>query len=764
MNSEGYIYIGKAQPRIDGLAKATGGAKFVADIAMPRMLMGKLLGSPFPHAKVLNVDASKALALKGVKAVLTGRDVPGEKYGVFVSRMDETGLTTKARYVGDPVAAVAAVDEETALEALGLISVDYDILPAVFDPEEAMKEGAPLLHDEYARNIVGEAHYDFKDVEAGFRESDHIREDHFFMHSNSHGCMEPRGVLAGYDLSGKLTLWTSTQSPFQARRDIARVLRIPVSKVRVIKPHVGGGFGGKMETYPAQVAAALLAMKTGRPVKITLTREEEISITRIRAPMSVSVKTGVKKDGAIMAQQMKILADGGGYSSTSILMMFNAGLTCLIPYRIPNFKYDGYQVYTNKAVTGPFRGHGANQPRFAVECQLDMIAEDLHMDPAALRLRNASQTGDTTVNGLHFVSCGLSRAIEEGARAAGWEKKRGRKETSRGIGIACGGFACGARIAGHTASAVTMQVNEDGGVTVLSGASDIGQGCDSLVAQITAEELGLPVSDITVISADTETTPIDNGTFSSRVTFYAGNATIIAAREVKKTLAEIAATLMEAHREDIVFQDRKVFVKGSPDRSIPFGELAKAAEGLGHGRLLIGQGQWAPTNTQFPDKKTRWGNISGSYSFSAQIAEVEVDRETGQVKVLGVTIGDDCGQVINLLSVEGQAEGSVAMGVGHSMLEQLQFGQNGQVMNPSLLDFKMPTLLECPPTTLVEVGVPDPIGPYGAKEIGEGLLITAVPAIANAIYDAVGVRITELPITPEKVLNALEEERRRKKP
>lgn len=757
MGSKTYSQIGKGQPQIDALAKATGQAKYTADFNLPRMLVGKLLGSPHPHARVLNVDASKALALKGVKAVVTGRDVPGKKYGTFKSRRDETGIALKARYVGDTVAAVAAVDEETALEALDLISVEYDVLPPVFDPEEAMREGAPRLHDEYERNIVADTHYDFGDIEAGFKESDHIREDHFSSQAISHGCMEPRGVLVDYDISGKFSVWTSTQSPFHVRRNIARALNIPASKVRIIKPNVGGGFGGKVDTHPMHIAAALLALKTARPIQIILSREEEISITRTRAAMKVFVKTGVKRDGAITAQYVKILADSGAYSSSSIMMMYNAGLTCMIPYRIPNFKYDGYQVYTNKAVSGPFRGHGANQPRFAVESQLDMIAEDINMDPAELRLRNASQTGDTTISGLKFVSCELSRAIKESTKKAEWNKKRGRKETDRGIGMACGGFVCGARGAGHTASGTNIHVNEDGGVTVLSGSSDIGQGCNSLMAQITAEELGIPVSDITVIAADTETTPIDDGTFSSRVTFFGGNATLVAARQVKNTLAEIAATLMEANADDIVFRDKKVFVEGSPDRFIPFGELAKKAEGLGHGRLIIGQGQWAPTNTQFPDRKTKWGNVSGSYSFSTQIAEVEVDRETGQVKVLGVTIGDDCGQVINPMSVEGQAEGSVYMGIGHAFLEQLLFGDNGQVMNPSFLDFKMPTPLECATTTLVEVGKPDPIGPYGAKEIGEGLLITAVPAILNAIYDAVGVRITDLPATPEKILAALEQ-------
>jgi 4-hydroxybenzoyl-CoA reductase subunit alpha len=480
--------------------------------------------------------------------------------------------------------------------------------------------------------------------------------------------------------------------------------------------------------------------------------------------MTVHVKTGIKKDGTIMAQDLKCLADGGAYASTSVILMYNAGVTCLIPYRIPNFKYEGHMVYTNRSVTGPMRGHGANQPRFAIESQLDMIAEDIHMDPAELRLKNATQSGDTSINGLVFSSCELSKAIKESTKHAAWHEKRKQTGENRGIGIACGGFVCGARSGGHTASGAYIQVNEDGGVTVLTGSSDIGQGSRTVLAQITAEELGLPISRITVLSGDTETTPIDPGTFSSRVTFYAGNATLIAAREVKKQLAQLAAKMMEANAEDMVFRDERVFVKGSPDHAIPFGELAKRTEAMGHGRLIMGHGQWAPTNTQFPDRKTRYGNISGAYSFASQVAEVAVDPETGQVRVLRLTIGDDCGQVINLLGVEGQAEGSVAMGIGHALMERIIFGDNGQIMNPSFLDYRIPSSVDCGDSVLLEVGRPDPVGPYGAKEIGEGLLIAMVPAICNAIYDAVGVRITELPITPEKVLMALEKKERKEKP
>jgi len=761
MSDESYSVIGKRLPFIDGMDKATGEAKYTANYILPGMLTGRLLRSPHPHARILNVDYTKALKLPGVKAVATGADITGQMYGFFRSRRDETGIAKeKVRYIGDAVAAVAAVDEDTAIEALDLITVEYEELPAVFDPEEAIKEGAPLIHEQYERNIVAKRIFDFGNVEEGFKNSDYIREDSFYSQGISHGNSEPRACLAQYERSGKLTIWTSTQSPSYIRRDLSLLLNMPESRIHVIKPIVGCGFGGKVELDAHQVGAALLAMKSGRPVKITCTREEEIAATRIRVPMTVHVKTGVKKDGTLVAQDVKCLADGGAYASTSVLLMFNSGLTTLIPYRIPNLTYEGVMSYTNKPVGGAMRGHGANQPRFAIESQLDMIAEDLGMDAAELRLKNATQAGDKSISGLEFDSCELSKAIKESTRHAEWDKKRGQKDTNRGIGLACGGFVCGARIGGLTATGSFIQVNDDGGVTVMTGSSDLGQGSRTIIAQVAAEELGLSLSDVTVNSADTETTPIDPGTFSSRVTFYAGNATLVAAQDVKTQLAEIAGEILEANPEDIIFKDRQVFVKGSPDKSIAFDKLAHRARAMGTGRLILGKGYWAPTNTQFPDRKTRYGNVSGAYSFACQVAEVEVDRETGEVKLLKITIGDDCGQVINLLGAEGQAEGSGIMGMGHALMEDIIFGKKGQIMNPSYLDYKIPTAKDAVDVVSLEVGSPDPVGPYGAKEIGEGLLISTVPAILNAIYDAVGVRITELPVTPEKILEGLEKKER----
>jgi 4-hydroxybenzoyl-CoA reductase alpha subunit len=751
-----YLNIGQRQPRIDGMAKATGEATYTADLRLPRMLIGKLLGSSYPHAKIVSIDASGALAMRGVKAVVSGLDLPGRKYGPFRSRRDETGLARgKARYIGDPVAAVAAVDEETALEALERIRVEYQELTPVFDSEEAMREGAPLVHDEYERNICAFRNFDFGNVEEAFRASSLVREDRFSSQPLSHAAMEPRAALARFDTSGKLSLWTGTQSPYGVREDLSVALGLSPSKIRIIKPHVGGGFGGKGDLMPHEVAASLLAIRTGRPVKTVLDREEEISATRIRNEMTVYVKTGVTREGIILGQYVKCVANGGAYASTSVMLTYNSGLTCLIPYRIPSFKYEGYMVYTNRAVSGAMRGHGANQPRFAVECQLDMIAQEMDLDPAELRLRNASRKGDTSVNGLVFNSCELSRAIEEVTRATEWKTKRERKNKRKGIGIACGGFVCGARGGSHTASSCFIQVSEDGGVILSTGSSDIGQGSDTTLAQIAAEVLGLSASDISVVSGDTETTPVDPGTFSSRVTFYAGNAAMEAARDVRRVLAGMASKWLGAPPEEIEFRDHGAYVRNAPEKRIPFPKLAQLAVAADHGRSLIGKGQWAPQNTQFPDKVTRYGNVSGAYSFAAQVAEVEVDTETGEVKLERVTIGDDCGRVVNLLGAEGQAEGSVSMGQGHALLENLVFGDKGQVMNPSLLEYRIPTSADMADVSFLEVGSPDPLGPYGAKEIGEGLIISTVPAIVNAIFDATGVRIMDLPVRPEQILEGL---------
>jgi len=749
-----YSVIGKRIPRIDAPLKATGEAKYTADLSLPGMLYGKSLKSPYPHARILKLDTSKAERLPGVKAVITGWDTKGKKYGFFRSTMDQTYLPLdKVRFIGEEVAAVAAIDEDIAEEALELIEVEYEELPAVFDPLEAMQPEAPKVHEGVENNICCRRLFNFGDVEKGFQEADHIREDRFTFEAVIHASLEPHASLATCDSTGKITLWTTTQIPFLLRRDLSRLLDIPLSKIRIIKPFIGGGFGGKAGLCGNNLCAVLLAMKSGRPVKMVYSREEEFVCTWRKIPMIIDLKTGVKRDGRLVAQYSRCIHDGGAYSGTGILTLYNTGLAHLIPMRLPNFRYEGLRVYTNKPPCGAQRGHGQNQPRYAVECQLDMIAEDLGIDPLEIRLKNATQPGDITVNRLRITSCGLSEALKQVAAKAHWRDKRGKGQGQRGIGLACGGFVCGARFSSVSAGSALIKLDEDGeGVTLITGASDIGQGSDTILAQIVAEVLGLSVKDIKLVAADTDTTPFDGGSGSSRVTFYAGNAARLAAIDIRNQLAKIAADELEANPDDLVFQDRSIYVKGSPDKRIPFAELVRIAQ---LNQVVLGKATYMPKSVEWPDKKTFAGNVSGAYSFSAQAAEVEVDRETGKIRLLKLTLGDDCGFPLNPLSTEGQAEGSASMGQGQAMLEVVHLLE-GQIFNPSLLDYKIPTVKDSPEMETHHVITNDPEGPFGAKEIGEGYIISTAPAIANAIHDALGVWLKDLPITPDKIIKALE--------
>jgi 4-hydroxybenzoyl-CoA reductase subunit alpha len=750
-----YAVIGKRLPRIDAPLKATGEAKYTADLSLPGMLFGKTLKSPYAHARILKLDTSRAERLPGVKAVISGQDAPRKKYGFFRSTMDQVYLPRdKVRFIGEEIAAVAAIDEDIAEEALGLIEVEYEELPAVFDPEEALQPDAPRVHEEVERNLCCQRLFNFGDIEKGFQESDYIREDRFTFQAVIHASLEPHACLANFDATGKITLWTTTQIPFLLRRDLSRLLDIPLNKIRVIKPFIGGGFGGKAGLCGNNLCAVLLSQKSGRPVKMVYSREEEFVCTWRKIPMIIDLKTGVKKDGKLVAQHSRCLHDGGAYSGTGILTLYNTGLAHLIPMRLPNFKYEGYRVYTNKPPCGAQRGHGQNQPRYAVECQLDMIAEDLGMDPLEIRLKNATQPGDVTVNRLRITSCGLSDALKQIAAKAEWRTKRGKKLGERGIGIGCGGFVCGARFSSVSAGSALIKLEEDGaGVTLITGASDIGQGSDTILAQIVAEELGLGLGDIKLVAADTDATPFDGGSGSSRVTFYAGNAARLAAIDIRKQLAQVAADQLEAHPEDLIFRDRLVYVKGSPEKSIPFAEVVRLGQ---LNQVLLGRGSYMPSSVEWPDKKTFAGNVSGAYSFSAQAAEVEIDQETGQIRLAKLTLGDDCGFPLNPMSTEGQAEGSASMGQGQATLESICLYQ-GQIFNPSLLDYKIPTVKDSPEMETHHVITNDPEGPYGAKEIGEGYILSTAPAIANAIHDALGIWLKDLPITPDKVLQALAE-------
>jgi len=749
--------VGKRVARVDAAPKVLGQAQFVEDISLPNMLHGKILRSPLPHARILHIDTSRARALPGVKAIITGDDIPKVKYGCVPMAADEYALAVgKVRHVGEAVAAVAAVDEETALEALELIRVEYEPLPAVFDPLQAMQPGAPVIHEEVPDNVSAKLVKAFGDVQAGFREADHIREDTFRTAPNNHAPLEPHGAVSLWHPNGTVTTWTTTQIPFFLRRNLAKTLGLSEDKVRVIKTAVGGGFGGKIDLFAHNFASAYLSKLTGRPVKIILSREEVFLSTRQRHPMILTVRTGAKRDGTLTAQEMKLIADGGAYNSTAPLLITISAYFLMIPYILHNLHYEGYHVYTNKPVGGPMRGHGVPQVRFAIESHLDMLAEDLGIDPVDLRLKNALYAGYPHPGPFTIHSCGLREAIEEVATKLNWREKRGKLPRGRGIGIACAAFPSGEKHTRHVGSGAIVEINIDGAVNLLTGAIDIGQGSDTVLSQMAAEELGVRLEDVRITTADTATTPLDSGTYGSGVTFRAGNAVRAAARDAKRQLLEVVAPRLEADPEEIEFREGRVYVRGDPSRGMSFQEAVRLYRYADKPMPIVGRGFYMPDGVDLISVHREEGKIAEAYSFMAQGVEVEVDPETGQVKVLQVVTAHDCGRMINPTLVEGQLEGSVVGGMGMALHEDLPHTE-GRYLNPSFLDYSLPTALDTPEEIQsIPIETHDPLGPFGAKEAGEGIQLAMAPAIANAIYDAVGVRIQELPITPDKVLRGLE--------
>ncbi|MDY6864118.1 MAG: xanthine dehydrogenase family protein molybdopterin-binding subunit [Thermodesulfobacteriota bacterium] len=755
-----YSIIGKNMPRKDAVEKVMGEAKFTDDIVLPRTLCGKILRSPYPHARILNIDTGKAEKLLGVKGVITGKDTMGIKFGILDTPeipADQYPLAMdKVRYIGDEVAAVAAIDEDTAEEALDLIEVEYEELLPVFDPVGAMREDAPKIHD-VESNLGSKIFWDFGDVEKGFNESDYIREDEFRTNAVSHSPMEPHTALAHFDPSGKLTLWASKQSPFLCHLLLAKTLGLSENQVRVIAPHVGGGFGGKVDLLATDFCSALLSKNTGRPVRISCTREEVFTSTRQRHPMIVYIKTGVKKDGTLVAKYCKNISDTGAYNSTGPVALYLSGAFLVATYRIPNVRYEGYSVYTNKSVRGAMRGHGCVQIRFADDSQMDMIAEDLGLDPIEIRVKNSLHPGDVLPNEFKVTSCGINECIKRASESIDWNKRRDRKSVEIGLGVGCGSFISGFFVPPHTSAAAMVKLQEDGGVTLITGATDIGQGSSTVLSQIAAEELGVPFDTVRVISADTEITPHDPGSFSSRVTFLAGNAVKIAVQEAKKQVFEVAAEILEANIKDLEAKEGKIYVKGSPKKNVSFHRTVMTSL-LKSGNPIMGRGYYRPPNTNFPDLKTGKGNPTGAYSFSAHIAEVAIDRETGFIKMPKFVVAHDCGRALNPQQVTGQLEGSVNMGQAQALSEDIKM-EGGQVLNPSFLSYGIPLSLSIPKINVISVETVDQEGPFGAKEAGEGNLVPTPAAIANAVYDAIGVRIKELPITPEKILKALEEKK-----
>jgi 4-hydroxybenzoyl-CoA reductase alpha subunit len=749
--------VGKPLPKVDAPAKVSGQTVFADDLVLPRMAFAKLLRSPHPHAGIVRIDVSRAAAHPGVLATLVGNELP-LPFGILPVSQDEHALALdKVRFVGDPVAAVAALDEETAEEALGLIEVEYEVLPPLMSIEEALAHPAARIHDYGPRgNVHKEVSFDFGDVETGFREADFIREDTFFFQGNTHLPMEQHAAVGAFGPDEKLTVWSSTQTPHYVHRALAKVLEMPPSRIRVIACPNGGGFGGKSDPFSHEIVVAKLSIKTGRPVKITLTREEVFYCHRGRHPVSMWVRTGLKKDGSITAMHFRSALDGGAYGSYGVASLYYTGALQTVTYRIPAYKFEGVRVFTNKPPCGPKRGHGTPQPRYALECHVDKFCHDLGIDPAEWRLKNALSPNTITANQMRVRTIGLRECIERVVDKSGYRRKRGNLGPGRGIGIAASAYISGAGLPIYwnamPHSGVQIKVDRGGGVAVFCGSSDIGQGSDSILAYIVAEELGIDPADVRVVTADTDLTPVDLGSYSSRVTLMTGNATIEAARKLRSLILNAVAEKLAVPEERLRTGAGRIWDEDDPDRSLSFAEAAVAAES--QFGTLGAVGSYKP-----PRSVARWkGSGVGptpTYSYSAAVVELSADRETGLLRIDKVWIAHDIGKSINPLLVIGQIEGSVYMGLGEALMEEQVF-RMGLHKIPSMLEYKSPTTLEMPPVDSILVETLDPEGPYGAKECGQGPLLPLIPAVTNALHDALGVRVDEVPITPEKVLAALE--------
>ncbi len=768
--------------RIDSPAKATGSALYVDDIKMPGMLYGAMLQSPVAHARIKSIDVSAAARLPGVKAVVTAREAGLVKFGVSPARYDETLFChDKVRHHGDNVAAVAAVDLETAMHALSLIQVDYEELPVLITIEEATAEGAPLVHDGYPRNICAEIHQEFGNVKEAFKECDLIKTTTFVNKRQDAAFIEPQGCIAHFDIFGNLTLYSSTQSVHYVQRTVAMVLGLPIGKVRVVKPYVGAGFGPKAAANHLEPAACLLSMKTGKPVKMNFEREQVFMHSRGRHQFFHKFTTGVKKDGTIMGLDHECYLNGGAYTSFGIGTVYYAGSLLGGPYKLRNMKYDGYRVYTNLPACGAQRGHGGVAARAGWEQQLDMIAEELGMDPFDLRQKNMLVAGDVTCNGLKISSFGMPECLEAVRSGSDWKSKKGKLPRGKGIGMACGFFESGAGYPSYPSDTyhdtVLVKLAEDGGsALVLSASAEIGQGSDTALAMIVAEGLGIPLEMVRVQSGDTDF-GVDLGAHSSRQTLMTGHAAKEAAEDARRQVIEVLSEELKTSAQDMDIKNgvvkfkkekpdftglRTRYIKehrGWPDNPATDDELSfREASRIAFLSLgtIVGKGKYKPPISGGSSKGATVGT-SPAYGCSAQVVELSVDEETGKITIEQMTDAHDCGLAINRTSVEAQMQGSFSMGLGEALFEEVKFDSKGRLINGDLAEYKIPSCLDMPKIKSIIVESNEPNGPYGAKEVGEGAIMPTIPAILNAVYDAVGVRIYELPMTPERICTAIKE-------
>ncbi|OGX26067.1 MAG: hypothetical protein A3D10_06565 [Omnitrophica WOR_2 bacterium RIFCSPHIGHO2_02_FULL_48_11] len=756
--------VGKSVPRIDGKGIVTGQTKYAFDVSFPNMLVGKMIRSTIPHGRILSIDTSKAEALPGVRAIITAKDTHNIKFGsneyFFPHTIDQMAIESeKVRYVGDEIGAIAAVDEETADAALKLIDVKYEELPAVVDVLEAMKPGAPQIH-ESRNNIAVILPVNFGNADRALKESDYVREDLFYTPAAHMAALEPHVCVGQWEtFSNKITLWASSQAPFKCREALAKTLKMDLNDVRVIKMAVGGGFGGKLEMLPMDFAACLLSKKAGGlPVKICCNREEEFLATRRKHGMIYKIKSGVKKDGTLMAITGEVIADGGAYCSYGPTVIAAAIMRIFMLYKIQHFRVTGYRVYTNTPISGAMRGFGGVQAGFAIESHMDMLAEGIGMDPVEFRLKNITTPNMVTINKMVLTTNGLKECIDKAIESCEWKKKHGKqKDICRGIGIGIAADVMGSKMyKSHESAGSIVKVEEDGSVYLFTGAADTGQGSNTALSQIAAQELGVSYSRIRCKSGDTEITPFDTGSFASRVTFISGNATLLAARDAKKQVLNVVAEEFKLNAEDLDIMAEEVINKKDKSIITSFDKALELCYAFNYGRQIIGRGSYNPKTTPI-DFRTGEGNVSGSYGFEAQIAEVEVNKETGEVKILKMWDAHDIGKAINPQSAEAQIEGSLAMGIGYTFLENLHFDKKGRPANGNFANYRLPRGFGMPPIECIMVETNDPEGPFGAKGMGEAALLPTSAAIANAIFDAVGIRIKELPITPAKIIKALKE-------
>ncbi len=747
--------VGRRLRKIDGLKKATGEAMYADDLVLPRMLHCKILRSPHAHAKIKSIDFTRCRALPGVVEVLEGRELPTQ-YGVIPWTQDENALAVdRARFIGDEVAAVAATTEAIAARAIELIDVVYEVLPALVEPEAALAAGAEVIHPGNKHgNISKHVKLEFGAVDDALKNAAAVAEGEFFYAGSTHAPIEPHCALAQYDAEGQLTVWSSTQIPHYVHRELARVLSLPEARVRVIQPFLGGAFGGKSDPFSLEFVTARLAIKTGRPVKCLYTREEVFWAHRGRHPMRMKYRVGLSREGLIEAVDSKTLIDGGAYSSFGLVTAYYSGQLLTGPYRFGTYRFDSTRVFTNKPPCGPKRGHGSVQPRFAFEVALDMAAEKLGLDPIEVRRRNFIGENVKTVNGQQITSNGFVECLTAVERASGWKERRGKLGRGRGLGVAGSMYISGTAYPIYPnempQSGIQVKLDRSGKVTIFSGASDIGQGTNSLPAYLIAEEIGCDVRDCVVVAADTDLSPVDLGAYSSRGTYMVGLACLEAG---KRLWAQISAAVGEAWGVPASAVEGKLGTITGPDgRSMSFRDAVQKTESR-FGTV----GATGSYRTQKLGADYRGGTIGASpaYSFTAHVADVSVDVETGVWKVNHLWAAHDCGTAINPTLVEGQIEGSVYMGFGEAAMEEMTYLPSGLHRGPSLLDYRIPTSLDTPPISALIVESRDPNGPHGAKEAGEGPLHPAIPAIANAIYDAVGVRLHELPFHPAAVLRGL---------